>query len=134
MRPAALALLVAEIERGRRTIVELGSGASTVVLARAARRHSVALVSVEHDPGWAAEVRALLRRERLETVAEVIEASACPASGAAGSDRVRGLCLTAQVAGDARRGPHAAGGTDLAVLRSRRRPSRARPDSREPFS
>jgi Methyltransferase domain len=72
MRPSAIALLVEEMERGRASVVELGSGVSTIVLARAARELGVRLVSIDHDPGWAGEIRALLRREGLEV--EVTEA------------------------------------------------------------
>src|ERR687892_2657737 len=72
MRPSAIALLVEEMKRGRGSVVELGSGVSTIVLARAARELGAQLVSIDHDPGWADEIRALLRRERLDV--EVIEA------------------------------------------------------------
>jgi hypothetical protein len=66
MRPSAIALLVDEMRSGRRQVVELGSGSSTVVLARAARELGARIVSVEHDRAWAAEIRGLLRRERLD--------------------------------------------------------------------
>jgi hypothetical protein len=66
MRPSAIALLVEEMEQGGASVVELGSGVSTIVLARAARELGVQLVSIDHDPGWAGEIRALLRREGLE--------------------------------------------------------------------
>src|SRR5918996_5115138 len=69
MRPSAIALLVEEMERGRGSVVELGSGVSTIVLARAARELGAQLVSIDHDPGWANEIRALLRRERLDVEA-----------------------------------------------------------------
>jgi hypothetical protein len=74
MRPAAIQLLVAEIERGRASVVELGAGPSTVVLARATQRRGGRLVSVDHDPDWAAEIRELLRREQLDDAAEVVDA------------------------------------------------------------
>jgi Methyltransferase domain len=77
MRPTAIALLVAEVERGRRNVVELGSGVSTIVLARAAHEPGARVVSIEHDRDWAAEVRRLLRRERLEA-AEVIDVPLAP--------------------------------------------------------
>jgi hypothetical protein len=73
MRPSAIALMVDEIRGGRREVVELGSGVSTVVLARAARELGARIVSVEHDPAWAEEIRRLLRRERLD-VATVVDA------------------------------------------------------------
>jgi Methyltransferase domain len=74
MRPAAIELLVTEIGWRSASVVELGSGPSTVVLARAARRRGGRVISVEHDPDWAAEIRELLRGEQLEAVAEVIDA------------------------------------------------------------
>jgi hypothetical protein len=74
MRPAAIELVAEEIGRGRGSAVELGAGVSTVLLARAARREGGSMVSIEHDPAWAAEVRELLRRERLDDVAKVVEA------------------------------------------------------------
>lgn len=58
----------------RRVIVELGSGISTIVLARLAAQRGVELTALEHDPHWAAYVRAQLERERLEGVARVVEA------------------------------------------------------------
>jgi predicted O-methyltransferase YrrM len=45
MRPSAIALLVEEMVRGRRAVVELGSGVSTIVLARAAHELGARLVS-----------------------------------------------------------------------------------------
>jgi hypothetical protein len=77
MRPSAIALLVEEMARGRRAVVELGCGVSTIVLARAARELGARLVSIEHDRDWAAEIRALLRRERLGA-ADVIHVPIAP--------------------------------------------------------
>jgi hypothetical protein len=73
MRPSAIALLVDEMRGGRRRVVELGSGGSTVILARAARELGARIVSIEHDGMWADEIRGLLRRERLDA-ARVIHA------------------------------------------------------------
>jgi Methyltransferase domain len=73
MRPAAIALLVDEMRVGRRRVVELGSGVSTVILARGARELGARIVSFEHDRAWAEEIRRLLRRERLD-VATVVDA------------------------------------------------------------
>ena len=78
MRPAAIALLLDEMRRGRRAVVELGSGASTVIFARAARELGGRVVSVEHDPEWASGVRDLLSREGLGAVAEVVDAPLVP--------------------------------------------------------
>ena len=66
MRPSAIALLVEEMKRGRESVVELGSGVSTIVLARAARELGARFVSIEHDAAWTKEVRGLLERERLD--------------------------------------------------------------------
>jgi Methyltransferase domain len=77
MRPSAIALLVEEMARGRRAVVELGCGVSTIVLARAARELGGRLVSIEHDRGWAAQIRALLRREWLRA-ADVIHVPIAP--------------------------------------------------------
>jgi hypothetical protein len=74
MRPAAIKLVAEEIGWGRGSAMELGAGVSTVLLARAVRRERGSLVSIEHDRAWAAEVRELLRSERLDEVAEVVVA------------------------------------------------------------
>ena len=76
MRPAGLVVVCNAIVHGDRTsVVECGSGASTVVLARLLReRGAGTLVSVEHDPAWAALTRDLLRREQLDATARVIHA------------------------------------------------------------
>jgi predicted O-methyltransferase YrrM len=74
LRPEALELLLAELGRGRRQVVECGSGVSTIALARALRDCDGRLHSLEHDPGWAAFVVAWLQREGLDQTATVIEA------------------------------------------------------------
>ena len=52
MSPAGLAAVANEVVlAGRRSIVELGSGVSTVVLARLARQLGGRIVAVEHSPG-----------------------------------------------------------------------------------
>lgn len=58
----------------RREVVELGSGASTLVLARLLRERGGRLTSVEHSPDWAAIVRRQLEREGLTDVARLAEA------------------------------------------------------------
>ncbi len=79
MSPAGLARVAAEISFAeRRVVVELGSGISTVVLARLARQLSGAVVSVEHLPEWAGWVRRALQRDGLESVATVLEAPLRP--------------------------------------------------------
>lgn len=58
-----------------RTIVELGSGLSTVLIARRLELlDSGRLFSVDHDSDFAAETRRLLEREALGHRVEIIEA------------------------------------------------------------
>lgn len=59
--PAAIELVLAAIDEGRETIVECGSGESTVAIARTLqRRGSGRLHSLEHDPRWHAATAARL--------------------------------------------------------------------------
>ena len=75
MTPAGLAAVANEVVlAGRRSIVELGSGVSTVVLARLARRLGGRIVAVEHSPGWVGWVREALDRDGLGDVVTVVEA------------------------------------------------------------
>lgn len=61
IRPAALVAVCNDVViRRRRTIVELGSGISTVVLARLLGQTGGRLVSVDHDEQWLAIVADLL--------------------------------------------------------------------------
>jgi predicted O-methyltransferase YrrM len=80
MRPAGLVMVCNEIMYANRTtIVECGSGVSTVVLARLLRSRSRGtLIALEHDAGWAARVSELLAAEALDHVAQVVHA---PLSG-----------------------------------------------------
>ena len=75
LRPAALAAVVNEvIFAERRELVELGSGVSTVVLARLVRERGGRVTSLEHDPNWARIVRSQLEHELLTDVATLVEA------------------------------------------------------------
>jgi predicted O-methyltransferase YrrM len=77
MLPAALVAVCNEIVHGRRTtIVECGSGVSTVVLARLLRQRGIGgtVVALEHDPDWARLVSELLANEQLSAFARVIHA------------------------------------------------------------
>ena len=75
LRPAALVVVCNEIVLAdRREIVELGSGVSTIVLARLMREREGRLTALEHDPDWAGVVRAQLKREGLTHVARLVEA------------------------------------------------------------
>ncbi|MCP2258101.1 Methyltransferase domain-containing protein [Streptoalloteichus tenebrarius] len=80
LRPSALAALLDEVLVGNRTVlVELGSGPSSVVLARLlARRGFGRLLSIEHDERWAAFVNLQLRREGLHHLVRVVHAPLTP--------------------------------------------------------
>lgn len=77
MRPAGMVLACNDIVyRRRRTIVECGSGVSTVVFARLLRQlgASAGVTSLEHDAGWAALVNGWLHAESLDGIARVVHA------------------------------------------------------------
>jgi predicted O-methyltransferase YrrM len=79
LRPAALVAVCNEIALGERSeVVELGSGVSTVVLARLLRERGGRLTSLEHDPHWARFVDEQLEREELADVATLIQAPVEP--------------------------------------------------------
>lgn len=74
LRPAALAAVCNEIVlAGRREVVELGSGVSTVVLGRLLAQRGGRITAVEHDPSWAGVVRGLLKSDGLTEWARLIE-------------------------------------------------------------
>jgi predicted O-methyltransferase YrrM len=75
MSPAGLATVATEISLAeRKIVVELGSGVSTVVLARLERELGGRVFALEHSPAWAGWVRRALARDGLEEVATVIDA------------------------------------------------------------
>lgn len=80
LRPAALVEVANEIVLAdRREIVELGSGISSVVLARLLReRGGGYLTSLEHDPSWLRLVASQLEREGLGDFARLVEAPLVP--------------------------------------------------------
>src|SRR4051794_41390702 len=85
MRPAAIASIVNEIERGRRrTVVELGAGTSTLFLGHALRQLGGRLTSVEHDGEYADHLRRLVAREELEDVVAVEVVPLAPWDSTAG--------------------------------------------------
>lgn len=87
MRPSGLVDVCNEIVLGGRTeVVELGSGASTTLLARLLRARGGRLTAVEHHGQWAELVTRELAREALDSVATVVHA---PLTGA--EDRDTGL-------------------------------------------
>jgi predicted O-methyltransferase YrrM len=75
MRPAALAAVLNDIlTNRRRTIVECGSGVSTIYMARLLRGEEGHVHALEHDAGWASTVQGILAAEGLSDVATVLHA------------------------------------------------------------
>jgi hypothetical protein len=75
MSPAGLATVAREIAFAeRRVVVEMGSGVSTIVLARLMRQLEGRITALEHLPGWAGWVRRQLQREGLGSHAAVLDA------------------------------------------------------------
>jgi predicted O-methyltransferase YrrM len=71
MRASGLVTLCNEIVFGRRRMVELGAGASTLLFARLLREHGGTLDAIEHDARWAQWVNERLAQEGLASVARV---------------------------------------------------------------
>ena len=82
-RPGLLSCLINDVKiNRRRTIVEFGSGVSTLVIARALEPEQQSLISFEHDPEWAKRVAEQLDRVNLADCCSVVHAplKACPHS------------------------------------------------------
>jgi predicted O-methyltransferase YrrM len=75
LKPSALAFVLRQVDLLElRTVVELGSGISTVFLASALRSIGGTLVSVEHDPEWVRRTRRMLAFEDFgEDLVRVLE-------------------------------------------------------------
>lgn len=76
MRPSGMVIVCNDIvHNDRRSIVECGSGVSTVLWARLLRQRGAGTVTaIEHDQEWAALVSDLLARESLQDIARVVHA------------------------------------------------------------
>ncbi len=84
MRPGGLVDVCNEIVLGgRRRVLELGAGASTVLLARLLAQEGGTLTAVEHDAAWAGWVTARLDREGLGATARVVHAEIVASAHAA---------------------------------------------------
>jgi SAM-dependent methyltransferase len=85
MRPSGLVDVCNEIVLAeRRRILELGSGTSTVLLARLLRTTGGTLTAIEHDARWATWVAGQLATEQLQDVARVVHAPLEPSPRAPG--------------------------------------------------
>lgn len=80
LRPSGLVTVLNEIWfRRPRLVLELGSGMSTIVIARLLRELGTGrLLAVEHDDAWADRVQAQLEREGLADLAAVVRAPLGP--------------------------------------------------------
>jgi predicted O-methyltransferase YrrM len=75
MRPAAITRILSELRMRRHgTVIELGSGVSTIYIAAQLRRTSGRVRVVEHDAGWARVVEDGLEASGLGGHAELITA------------------------------------------------------------
>lgn len=71
----ALEVVLAEVDAGAQTILECGSGISTILVGRLLRdRRRGSLHSLEHDPGWVTLGRSQLAAEGLDAYVRIIEA------------------------------------------------------------
>jgi Methyltransferase domain len=86
IRPSALACILNDITiNQRRTIVELGAGMSTALIARLiSAQPGKTLISFEHDPAWCDFLNDWLEQKGLDRIARVIEAPLAPCPGFAG--------------------------------------------------
>jgi predicted O-methyltransferase YrrM len=76
LTPDAAAILAREIAiRRPKTIVELGSGVSTVMVGRLLQQMGCGhLISLDHDPDWARETRRNIQANGLQNYVEVLDA------------------------------------------------------------
>lgn len=82
MTPAGFAAVCAEVGAlDRPTVVECGSGFSTLRLAELVRERGGRLVSLEHHDGWAQRVRRALAEAGLAETASVVLAPLEPGEG-----------------------------------------------------
>jgi hypothetical protein len=73
--PTALRLILNDIIMNRRrTFLELGTGVSTILLARVAKDKGCSLYSVDHDASWLEVVEGLLRTNGLDDNVTLIHA------------------------------------------------------------
>ncbi|MER8599174.1 class I SAM-dependent methyltransferase [Mesorhizobium sp. M1339] len=76
MRPSAVFSLVNEIIiNKRKTVLEFGSGISTLYLSKAAEMIGGTVISIEDNPVWASLVSDMLKAEGLSSVGQVLVAT-----------------------------------------------------------
>lgn len=90
MRPACLATILNDIiVNQRKQVLEFGSGLSTLLIGRLARKNDLTLkvVSVEHDAQWAQLLETIIKTERLDSYIEIVHAPLQPCSFAQGENK-----------------------------------------------
>jgi len=81
--PSALMSILNELQiNHRNTVVEFGSGLSTIYMAKVLKQRGGYVTSIEHDSGWAALVQEWINRSGLEQVARIVVAplASCPSA------------------------------------------------------
>jgi hypothetical protein len=81
LRPFCLAQMLNDIvTNNRKSIVEFGSGVSTIMIGRLIKKNGLdaRLVTVEHDKGWADVLAGILRKEAIDDVIDIIHAPLKP--------------------------------------------------------
>ncbi len=90
MRPVCLATILNDIIiNQRKQILEFGSGISTLLIGRLARKNNLTLrvTSIEHDANWAQVLETIILTEQLESFIEIVHAPLQPSSFAIGSNK-----------------------------------------------
>jgi predicted O-methyltransferase YrrM len=90
MRPVCLATILNDIIiNQRKQILEFGSGISTLLIGRLARKNNLtlSLISIEHDAQWAQLLEAIILTEQLESFIEIVHAPLQPCSFSIGSNK-----------------------------------------------
>ena len=72
MRPSTILHILNEIFiNERRSIIEFGSGVSTLYFAWAARKMNARIVTIEEDDGWSARICDLLKQNQLDSFCDL---------------------------------------------------------------
>ena len=103
LRPARIARVLNDIVlNGRKSLLEFGTGMSTIMIARLARMNSLQLklLSVEHDRKWVETMQEAIRGEGLEDFATILYAPLTSCSLAIGSNLWYDLDVLASTIGD----------------------------------
>jgi hypothetical protein len=79
LTPAAMRLVINDVViNQRKYLVELGSGISTLFLAKLASQYGCHFTSVEHDANWIAIMKSILHRNKLSSHVDLLHAPLAP--------------------------------------------------------